>query len=116
MVFAKTKDLHLESVSYFSIFVPKSRCFLKKRSSPKFGKYFLQLIIVAVLKFLSLLKFLISLPEKFEFCPNFGNFGNLEKQLPLLPPARYGHASTQLLSNNEKDDAIVKSLKITVTD
>ena len=92
------KGRHLESVSYFSIFVPKSKCSLKKkRSSPKFGNYFLQLTIVAALKFLILPKFFISLPKKFWFCPNIflsltekfefsTNFGNLGAQLPPCPP------------------------------
>ena len=52
------------------IFVPKSWCSLKKKSSPKFGNYFLLLIIVATLKFLILPKFFISLSEKFWFSPN----------------------------------------------
>ena len=86
---------------------PKSWCSLKKRSSLgislifcNFGPqikliskkksfylnlvhYFLQFIIVAALKFLTLPKFFISLPEKFEFCPNFGNLGN---SFPFPPP------------------------------
>ena len=40
-VFSKKKSLHLKSDSYFSIFLPKSTCSLKKRSSPKFGNYFM---------------------------------------------------------------------------
>ena len=51
------KSLYFESVSDFSIFLPKSWCFLKKKSSPKVGNYFLHLMIVAALKF--------------HFCPNF---------------------------------------------
>ena len=81
----------MESVPYFSIFVPKPRCSLKKKN------YFLQLIIVTVLKFLTSLKFFISLPEKFWFCPNIflslpekfefrPNLGNLAGQLTSLPP------------------------------
>ena len=80
----KKKGLHLNSVSYFSIFVLKARCSLKKKkSSPKFGNYFLQLIIVTALKFLTLPKFFISLPEKFWFCPNI--FLSLPKKFQFCP-------------------------------
>ena len=82
MVISKKKGFHLNSVSYFPIFVPKARCSLKKRSSPKFGNYFLQLIIVTALKFLTLPKFFILLPEKSQFCPNLRNLGAIAP-LPL---------------------------------
>ena len=104
MVISKKKGLHLESVSYFSIFFPKSRCSLKTKKDlllANFGNYFLQLIIVTALKFLPLPKFFISLPEKLWFCPNIfllqlekfefcPNLGNLGGNCPL-PPGRYGY-------------------------
>ena len=108
MVISKKKGLHLNSVSYFSIFVPKTRCSLKKRSSLKFGNHFLQLIIVTALKFLTLPKFFISLPEKFQFCPNLRNVSEIWYHCPKnfnfaqisetwgasapLPPGKYGYA------------------------
>ena len=110
MVISKNKGLHLNSVSYFSIFVPKARCSLKKRSSPKFGNYFLQLIIVTALKFLTLPKFFISLPEMFWFfpnivfschCPKNFNFAQiLETWGAIAPcaPGRYGYAFPYLQS------------------
>ena len=97
MVIYKKKGLHLTSVSYFSIFVPKIKVFSKKkRPSPKFGNYFLQLIIANGLKLLTLPKFFISLPEKLWFCPNtflslpekfefYRNLGNLGGNCPPAP-------------------------------
>ena len=35
MVISKKKDLHLDSVAYFSIFVPKLRCSLKIKEKEK---------------------------------------------------------------------------------
>ena len=102
MVISKKKGFHLNLVSYFSIFVPKARCSLKKRSSPEFGNYFLQLIIVTALKFLTLSKFFISLPEKFWFCPNiflhcpknfnFAQILETWRAIAPFPPGRYGYA------------------------
>ena len=74
MLFSKKKKSLLGISLIFFNFPPKIKVFFKKkekkRSSPKFGNYFLQLIMVNVLKFLTLPKFFISLPKKFWFCPN----------------------------------------------
>ena len=79
-------------------FCPKIMVISKKKSSPKFinSNYFLQLIVVTALKFLTLPKFFISLPKKFWFCPNIflalpekfqfcPNLRNLGGQLPPAP-------------------------------
>ena len=78
----------------------------QKRSSPKFGNCFLQLIIFTALKLLTLPKFsillpeklwfcpniLLPLPEKFEFCPNLAKF-EFYQILAIAPlhPGRYGY-------------------------
>ena len=72
----------------FKIFCWRAQhcCSLKKRSSPKFGNYFLQLVIVTALKFLTLTKLFISLPEKFWFCPNI--FLSLPEKFQFCPNLR----------------------------
>ena len=96
------KNSSLRISLIFLNFCPKVKVFSKKRSTPKFGDNFLQLVIVAALKFVTFSKFFISLPKKFwycpdiflslpkkfEFCPNFGNWG---EQLLPQPPSRYSY-------------------------
>ena len=78
MVISKKKGLHLNLVTNFC-----------------------SLIIVTALKFLTLPKFFILLPEKLWFCPNiflslpekfqfYPNLRNLGSNCPL-PPGRYGY-------------------------
>ena len=86
MVISKKKRFSLEFSLIFFNFCPKARRYLKKRSSPKFRNYFLQLIIVTALKFLTLPKFFISLPEKFWFCPNI--FLSLLEKFQFCPNLR----------------------------
>ena len=86
----KKKTLHLNSVSYFSIFDPKARCSLQKKSFHRnLVTIFCSLIIVTVLKFLTLPKYVLVTAEKFQFCPNLRN---LDKHFPSLPPSPAGTA------------------------
>ena len=97
MVFSKKKKSSHGISLIFLNFGPQIKVFSRKKSSPKFVHYFLQLIIVAALKFLTLPKFFslpgkfwfcsnifLSLPKKFKFCPNFRNLGAIA--LPVLQP------------------------------
>ena len=58
MVISKKRSSLEFSVIFFN-FLPKIKVFSKKKSSPEFGNYFLQLIIVTVLKFLTLPKYFL---------------------------------------------------------
>ena len=87
MVISKKRSSLEFSLIFFN-FRPKSKVFSKnkERSLPKFGNYFLQLIIVTALKFLTLPKVFISLPKKFWFCPNI--FLSLPEKFQFCPSLR----------------------------
>ena len=75
-------------------------------SLPKFGNYFLQLIIDTALKFLTLTKFFILQPKKYWFCLNiflsvpekfiFAQILESLGDISPFSPARYGHERNTL--------------------
>ena len=54
IVISKKKCFHLKSVAFFPFSSQNQGVLLKRRSSPKFDNYFLQLITVTALKLLTL--------------------------------------------------------------